>query len=87
MFSLCAGDASRVVARVSWREEGLSGDAAYGEIPAQLLLQRKRGFGMKFWAKNLLAGVHGQCGGRGIDADDDEEQVGPLQAEQAGPHH
>ena len=41
--SLGAGDVSRVVARVGRREEGLGGDAAYGEIPAQLLLQQKQG--------------------------------------------
>ena len=42
MNSLCAGDVSRVVARVGWRVERLGGDAAYREVPALLLLKNNQ---------------------------------------------
>lgn len=46
---------------------------------------RREGWNEVF-SEDLLAGVHGQGGGQGIDANDQEEQVGLLQAP-AGPHH
>ena len=59
--SLCAGDASWVVSRVSWRKEGLSGDAAYGEIPAQLLLQHNQGSN-EVLARTCSPGSMGRAG-------------------------